>query len=183
MPDTDAERIGKRLVLEGLVSGSFGNISLRTEKGFLITRIGVYLDRLGDLVFVPFDGSTPPQASSEHRTHREIYAQSQYRAVVHAHPPHAVTLSFVEDTIIPRDSEGILLCPEIPVITGVPGSPETATEVASALRTTRSVIVRGHGTFAAGYSLDEAYTITAALEHSCRIILMLKMVRTNQNSS
>ena len=113
------ERIGKRLFAEHLVGGNFGNISVRKEdEGFLVTRTGDYLDVLPELVFVPLDGPVPDHASSEFRVHREIYRNTPYKTVVHAHPPAAIAASLIMDTIVPEDSEGLMFCPVIPVVPG-----------------------------------------------------------------
>jgi L-fuculose-phosphate aldolase len=76
------------------------------------------------------------------------------------------------DKIIPEDSEGEMLCPEIPVVQGAPGSQEIAENVARSLVSSRLVIARGHGTFAAGKTLDEAFVYTSLAEHSCRILFL-----------
>ncbi len=171
-PIEEFQKVGKRLREEGLVDANFGNMSVREEKGFSITRTGAFLDSPGKLVFVPVDGEAPKQASNEHRVHREIYRITSHRAVVHAHPPHAVALSIHHEKIIPVDCEGEMFCPEIPVVTGAPGSIGMAQNVAAALVEHSVVIVRGHGTFAAGKTLEEAYIMTSLVEHSCRVLIL-----------
>jgi L-fuculose-phosphate aldolase len=175
------ERIGKRLFAEHLVGGNFGNISIREERkgGFFIKRSGTYLDTASDPVFVPITGEAPKEASSEFRVHREIYKKTDYRAIVHAHPPAAVAASLVMDTIVPEDSEGELLCPVIPVVAGTPGSQDLADSVSEALLRSKLVIARGHGTFAAANTLDEAYVLTSLAEHSCRILAMKRLFLNN----
>ncbi|MDD1704618.1 MAG: aldolase [Methanoregula sp.] len=166
------ERIGKRLFLEHLVGGNFGNMSVREGSGFFIKRTGAYLDVAEEPVFVPLTGDVPGHASSEYRVHREVYKNTGYRAVVHAHPPFSVTASLVMDAIVPEDSEGKMFCPVIPVVTGPPGSQEIADNVGQSLRSSRLVVVRGHGTFAGGATLDEAYVLTSLCEHACRVIAL-----------
>jgi L-fuculose-phosphate aldolase len=65
-----------------------------------------------------------------------------------------------------------MLCPEIPVVSGNPGTDEIAHNVAEALCRGHIVIVRGHGTFAAGKTLDEAYIYTSVAEYACRILFL-----------
>ena len=166
------ERIGKRLFAEHLVGGNFGNISARKgDEGFFIKRTGAYLDVAGELVFVPLQGSAPHDASSEYRVHREVYRKTKHEAIVHAHPPCAVAASLVMDVVVPEDSEGEMFCPKIPVVQGAPGSQEIAENVTRALSSSKLVIARGHGTFAAGKTLDEAYVYTSMAEHSCRVLI------------
>ena len=173
MYSLEFERIGKRLFAEHLVGGNFGNISIKKgNDGFFIKPTGAYLNVATELVFVPLDGDVPETASSEYRVHREVYRKTNHTAIVHAHPPFAVAASLVMDTIVPEDSEGEMFCPEIPVIHGDPGSQEIADAVVNALSNSNLVIARGHGTFAAGKTLDEAYVFTSLAEHSCRVLAL-----------
>ncbi len=172
MLENEFERIGKRLFGEHLVGGSFGNMSVRGEGGFYITRTGSYLDACGAPVFVPDEGEVPGEASSEYRVHREVYRMTGARALVHAHPVHAVAASLDIDAIRPADSEGQMLCPEIPIVGGSPGSDAIAANVAAALAGAPVVVVRGHGTFAVGKTLDEAYLYTSVAEYATRILLL-----------
>src|SRR5690606_38327121 len=139
------------------VGANFGNMSVRGEGGFSITRTGAYLDAGEVPAFVPDTGDAPHEAPSEYRVHRAVYRETSHSAIVHAHPVHAVAASLDTGLVLPVDSEGGALCPEIPVVTGDPGTDEIAENVAGALRDGHIVIVRGHGTFAAGKTLDEAY--------------------------
>ena len=167
------ERIGKRLFAEHLVGGNFGNMSVRKgDEGFYIKRTGDYLDAVNELVFVPFDGVIPQNASSEYRVHLAVYKKTSHTAIVHAHPQAAIAASLVMGRIIPEDSEGKMFCPEIPVVGGAPGTQEIADNVAGILSGAKLVIVRGHGTFAAGKNLDETYQLTSLAEHSCRVLAL-----------
>ena len=173
MHSDEFKRIGRRLFSEGLVGGNFGNMSVRSGDGFFITHTGSYLDDPGEPVLVPLDGPVPKGASSEYRVHREVYRKTRHDAIVHAHPAHAVALSLISGEIIPRDSEGEMLCPVIPVVHGVPGSDELATNVSDSLCLSKLTIASGHGTFAAGKTLDEAYLFTSLGEHACRVLTLI----------
>jgi L-fuculose-phosphate aldolase len=173
MYSLEFERIGKRLFAEHLVGGNFGNISIKKgNDGFFIKPTGAYLNVATELVFVPLEGDVPETASSEYRVHREVYRKTNHVAIVHAHPPFAVAASLVKDKIVPEDSEGEMFCPEIPIIPGAPGSQEIADAVVKVLSRSNIVIARGHGTFAAGKTLDEAYVFTSLAEHSCRVLAL-----------
>jgi L-fuculose-phosphate aldolase len=177
MHNPDFERIGKRLFAEGLVSANFGNMSVREgEEGFIIKRTGAFLDLPGDPVFVLMEGDAPKEASSEFRVHRAVYKKCPHDAIVHAHPPYTVAISFVVDQVIPIDSEGEMFCPIIPVVKGRPGTEELAEQVARGLSHSPVVIARGHGTFAAGKTLHQAYVFTSLAEHSCRIIALMEQI-------
>ncbi|HAS04216.1 MAG TPA: fuculose phosphate aldolase, partial [Dehalococcoidia bacterium] len=47
----------------------------------------------------------------------------------------------------------------------------------AALRDHRIVLVRGHGSFAIGQLMEEAYNLTMALEESCQVSCLLKSIR------
>lgn len=166
-------RIGSRIFTESLVGANFGNMSLRSGDGFYITRNGSYLDIPEEPVYVPLEGPVPDQASSEYRVHWQIYRMTAYHAVVHAHPPHAVALSLSNESIIPVDIEGIMFCPILLVVEGKPGSEELAVNITRVLLSSGVAIARGHGTFAGGNNLDEAYIRTSLAEHSCRILNLI----------
>jgi L-fuculose-phosphate aldolase len=172
----DLARVGKRVLAEGLVSGNFGNASLRAGDVFLVKRTGAFLDEPGPLVPVPLEGDIPPGASRESRVHRAVYNLTPHGAVLHVHPPYAVTLSLDLDEIVPVDPEGLLLCPRIPVVTGDPGSQALGDRVAHALMHGKIAIARGHGTFAAGETLEEAYLVTSAAELACRILVYRELL-------
>lgn len=173
MQNKEFELIGRRLFNEGLVAGNFGNMSVRVRGGFLITSSGAFLDEEESLKFVSLDGVPEEGASSEWRVHYRTYATGDAGALVHAHPPFSVAASMVYDEIIPEDSEGKMLCPMIPVVTGDPGTEELAENVADSLQENPVVIARGHGTFAKGKNLKEAYLLTSTAEHCCRILYYL----------
>ncbi len=179
-PSSALARIGRRVLAEGLVSGNFGNASVRTGEGFLVKRTGAFLDDPGDLVPVPLEGEIPPEASHETPVHRAIYRLTLHDAVLHTHPPYAVALSFDREGIVPIDAEGTLLCPRIPVVEGECGTPVLGDRVARALEHGNVVIARGHGTFAAGRDLGEAYLVTAAAEHACRVLFYVELLRSGR---
>lgn len=168
-------RIGSRLVAEHLVGANFGNMSARPEDdGFFITRTGSYLDYPGEPVYAPMFGEVPKGASSEWRVHRAVYQNTRHRAIVHAHPPYAVAASLMLDEVVPHDSEGKMFCPLIPIAHGEPGTEELAEDIAECLALAPLCIARGHGTFAAGKTLEEGYLFTSLGEHACRVLSLMR---------
>ncbi len=173
-------RTGRLLFEEGLIGGRAGNISYAYGNRLFMTRTGAFLSALSeeDILEVPLEGEGPldERASSELIVHREILKKTARRAVVHAHPIHAVALSSSQEVIKPIDSEGYMILGEVPVISpeSVSASPELAREASEALRSARVVVVRSHGAFAVGDTPTEAYSYLSTLEHSSRIILLVK---------
>ncbi len=177
------QQVGRDLFTQGLVSSHGGNLSIRLGDRLIITRRGSMLGSLqeADLVEtgITKNDRATPLASDELAVHRAIYQATPAQAIVHAHPTHAVTLSLVENQIVPSDMEGRFTIGKVPVLGWdmevKPGG--LADIIAEALKGCRIVMVHGHGNFATGQLLEEAYGYTAILEEGCRIICLLKSLR------
>ncbi len=177
---SDLSRIGKRLFTEHLVGGNFGNMSARYADGYFITRTGSYLDAdPAQVVLMPLNGRVTPGASSEWRVHTKIHnAKDQHAADVHAPPPYAVALSLpVENGNLTISSGGKKHPPPPSAQDGARGTQELADAVAEGLACANVVIARGHGTFAAGKDLDQAYLFTSLAEHCCKVLHYTKLYR------
>ncbi len=166
---------GKKLADGGMVSSRFGNISVRTGRGFLIKRTGAMLDsiRNEDVIEVGLAPSAADkEASSETPSHRAIYLATDARAIIHAHPPFAIVESLLcGDEIRPVDSEGIPFLGAIPIVDGGSGSKELYDNLSRVFSSgnIKGVVNRGHGSFAAGPDLEDCFNTTAMIEHSSRI--------------
>ena len=168
----DLSKFGKKLVERGLVESHFGNMSVRTGSRMLITKSGCTLDEITEnsVVEVDIDKPSDSIASTESPVHRAIYKNTGALAVIHAHPPFAVIESLLGyDMIIPPDAEGQYILHEIPVVRGGFGTEELADNTWGALKDHKGIIVFAHGTFAAGKTIEEAYVVTALIEHSCKL--------------
>ncbi len=170
--------VGRDLHERGLVTSHGGNLSVKRGDRLFITRRGAMLGHLEreDLVVLPLAEEFHPRASRELPLHRAVYRSTRARALVHAHPPHAVALSFSLDWIEPVDAEGALALPRVPVVEveRPVGSQEVAQAVAVTLADFPVVVVRGHGSFARGWDLLEAYHYTSVLEASARVLWLLR---------
>ena len=170
-------RYGKKIVTAGLAHSHFGNVSKRVGDQMLISTTGSMLDELeGQIVTVPVDRESPDEldviASTEVNVHRAIYAETSALAIFHGHSKYAVAMSMLYDPgeqIVQKDSESIYVLHEIPVVRGGVGSDELARNAATALRDHKGIIVQGHGTFARGATVDEAFVILSAIEHACMV--------------
>ncbi|HEX6031199.1 MAG TPA: class II aldolase/adducin family protein [Tepidiformaceae bacterium] len=164
--------VGRDLYQQRLVTSHGGNLSRRDGQEMWITGTGTMLGRLHDrhIARVRTDGSYEgPQPSSDTILHTTIYAITDAAAVVHAHPRHAIALSFELDRFVPEDLEGSLHLQEVPVIAQGPRQVE---EIALALRERRIALLRGHGAYAKGKDLWEALHWTTALEESAEIAVI-----------
>jgi L-fuculose-phosphate aldolase len=174
--------IGRDMYVDRLVSSHGGNLSVRFGDRVIIKRRGAMLGRLKahDLIETGLEknDSGVALASTELIVHRAIYKATPALAVVHAHPRTAVALSLSRDEIVPIDNEGSYLLKKVPVVAVemASGSRQMAETIAEALRTYKVVLLRGHGSFATGQTLDEAFQWTSALEECCQIILAAKLI-------
>ena len=142
----------------------------------LITRRGSMLARLEERDIIETgleeNDANVMLASTEINVHRAIYQGTAAQAIVHAHPPYAIARSLMCDEIVPIDSEGSYLLHKVPVVHAelTAGSKEVAELLPKWLKEYDVVMLRGHGPFAIGHLLEEAYQLTSVLEMSCRIM-------------
>jgi L-fuculose-phosphate aldolase len=170
---------GEKIVRAGLATSRFGNMSILSGNLIFITKTGSMLDELDESRIIDVDLFGPcihdTLASTETCVHRSIYLKSNANAIIHTHPPFSVAMSLLEDKcLIPKDSEGSHFLKKIPIIDGKFGTDQLAENASSSLQNYRSCIARGHGVFAIGENLEEAYSITCMVEHSAQILYLLK---------
>ncbi len=174
------QKVGRDLFTRGLVASNTGNLSIRFGNRLVITRRGCMLGDIqeSDLIEtgVSKNDRATPLASTELAVHRAIYRLTPAQAVVHAHPRHAVALSLTDSEIVPSCAEALAVVGVVPVLgrnlTVKPG--DFAEQIALALQRSRVVVVHGHGSFAIGQLLEEAYNLTTILEECSQVNYLLK---------
>ncbi len=177
------QRIGRDLFVAGLLSSHGGNMSVRQGDRILITRRGSMLAHLEerDIVEIGLEENDAhvTLASTEIVVHRAVYQATSALAIVHTHPPYAIAQSLVKDEIVPVDSEGSYLLHKVPVMEAqlTAGSTEVAELLPRWLKEYDVVMLRGHGPFAIGHLLEEAYQLTSVLEMTCRILTISEGMR------
>jgi len=175
-------RFGRELFLQGVNSSHSGNMSVRAGDRIFITRRGSMLANLreGDIIETGLreDDSHITLASTEIKIHRAIYLQTSALAIVHAHPPFAIALSMDSDEIVPLDTEGVYYFKTIPVIGAglTVGSDEVAEKLPPLLQNYKAAMLRGHGSFAVGQMLEEAFQWTSSLEASCKTLYLHRLL-------
>lgn len=168
---------GRDLRSAGLVTSHGGNLSARWEQGACITGTGTMLGRLTPDDFAVVDsygramGMHAPPPSSDTAIHLAVYEHvPEAQVVVHAHPVHAIALSFDWDAILPINLEGQLFIPRVPVLEVEWQA--SAGPVAEALREVPVVMVRGHGAYARGADGWEALKWISALDEAAQILIL-----------
>jgi L-fuculose-phosphate aldolase len=174
------QEIGRDMYVHNLISSHGGNISMRFGDQVLISRRGSMLGRLKERDIIETGLNKKDSgivlASTELIVHRAIYQATPAQAIVHAHPRRAIAFSLARDEIVPIDNEGSYLLKKVPVVEVefASGTPQMANTIANALKAYKVVMLRGHGSFAIGQTLDEAFQWTDALDEACEIILYSK---------
>jgi L-fuculose-phosphate aldolase len=174
--------IGRDLYVANMISSHGGNISVRLGDRVVIKRRGAMLGQLKpqDLIETGIDknDSGVTMASTELLAHRIIYQRTPALAIVHCHPRTAIAFSLSRDELVPIDNEASYLLKKIPVVVEefASGTPEMANKVANALKNYKIIMLRGHGSFATGQTLDEAFHWSSTLEESCQIELAVRQI-------
>lgn len=174
----------KRMSALGLTPGMSGNVSVRTERGLLVTPSGMPYDELqaDDTVQLADDGTARPgqrAPTTEWRLHRDILAaRGDVHAIVHTHSLFCTALSMLRRPL-PAVHYSIVLASsdEIPCADYATfGSAELATSVVAALRGGNACLMANHGMVALGTSLPAALRLAAEIEtlasqywHACQL--------------
>jgi len=175
------EKVGKDLVLRNLETSHSGNISIRSGGKIIIKKRAAMLGWLepDDLIECSLEeeDSSSLLASTELGVHRAIYRETDAMAIIHAHSPYSVVLGMLEDEVTCIDAEGIFMYKKIPVIElDVPaGASEAAEKVPPVLKNYPVVIVRSHGVFAKGTTLEDALQNVTGTEFSAQIRYLTKL--------
>lgn len=157
----------------GLNDSHSGNASVRNDDTVWVTPAGACADTLRPehLVACRIGEAPPPGASLDAPLHLAVYeANPAARAVLHSHGPYSVALTLDGRDFVPVDFEGQYYFRRVPVI-DIPYEryvEEAPGRVAEALADHPVAVVRGHGVYAWGESLDRAYKWTCSLELSAK---------------
>ena len=155
---------------DGLVVGTAGNLSIRSDDLVAITPSSVDYDALdaGLICVVGLDGEIVEAArapSSELPMHLAVYGATDAAAIVHTHAPYATTLATVVDELpaihymIAELGGPVRVAPYATF-----GSDELAASVMDALDGRSAVLLGNHGTLTIGDSLEQAYWRSVLLE-------------------
>ncbi|MFC5503918.1 MULTISPECIES: class II aldolase/adducin family protein [Hyphomicrobiales] len=165
--------VAQAIDVAGFCPSKSGNVSARTEAGFLITPSGLPYAQTtpADLIELSLDGAVLSGArkpSSEWPFHAAIYrARPEAQAIVHTHSPRATALSCTRRGI-PAFHYMIALCGGADIRCAdyaTFGTPELAENAVRALEGRKAVLLANHGVIALGASLAGAHQIVAEVEN------------------
>jgi 3-dehydro-4-phosphotetronate decarboxylase len=182
-------RIGESIFARGLTAGSSGNISLKTEEGWLMTPTNASLGRLdpGRLSKLDAGGrlisGDPP--TKESFLHRVMYEERPSAgAVVHLHSTHSVAVSCLAeidpaDVLPPITAYYVMRVGRLPLVPYFrPGDLALAEAVRGFAGKHHAVLLANHGPVVAGSNLDAAVNAIEELEETARLYLLLRGAKT-----
>jgi L-fuculose-phosphate aldolase len=178
--------VGKLCYSKSFIVGGDGNISARmsdgsllitsagTMKGFLAPHHIAHVDMRGELLDV---GPVPSSEVGIHLVSYEL--RPDVKAVIHAHPPHAVAMTIAGiDLSTPIIPEIIVTIGGIPTAPfGTPGTHELPDSIRAILRCSDTLIMQNHGSVTLGENLMDAYKKLDMLEHTARILWLAHVAK------
>jgi len=185
-------RVGASLFQRGYVHASAGNISVRTDSGFLITPTDACLGTLDPARLAEVDANGVQtggdRASKTLALHRRIYqADADARCVVHTHATHLVALTLAgvhspDDVVPPITPYFVMKVGHVPLIPyHRPGDPAVADRVAECIARMqaagtpiRAVLLDRLGPVVWQRSPAEASGVLEELEETARLWLMTR---------
>ena len=172
----DVVRTSLRMNALGINQGKSGNVSVRTDSGYLVTPRGVPYEDMApaDVVAMQMDGKFSGNLlpSSEWRFHRDIYAaRADIRAIVHTHASYATTLACMDRGIPPfhymvaiAGGKDIRCAPYATF-----GTQELSDYAVAALTDRTACLLSHHGMIACGASLEKALLVAVEVESLSRM--------------
>jgi ribulose-5-phosphate 4-epimerase/fuculose-1-phosphate aldolase len=183
--------LGRSIFERGLTHGSTGNISARSDGGWLLTPTGSNLGRLDparlaklDWQGKPISGDAP---SKESFLHLAMYQERERnQAVIHLHATHSVAVSVLEDidpadVLPPITAYYVMRIGSLPLVPYyAPGDMQLAAAVRGFAGKHHAMLLANHGPVVAGVSLAAAADAVEELEATARLYLLLqgRRVRT-----
>lgn len=169
----------------GINQGTSGNISVRWEKGLLITPSGLAYETMApeDIIMLAMDGTpTGPHApSSEWRFHRDIMkARKDVEAIVHAHPIHCTAVAITGQDI--PAVHYMIAAAGGPTVRCAPyatyGTDELSRNALKALEGRLACLLANHGAIACGPNLRKAFWLMCEIEVLARQFIMARQAGT-----
>jgi L-fuculose-phosphate aldolase len=172
---------GKRLLKEGLVARTWGNVSVRvSDKQMVITPSGRKYDELTpeDMVVVDFytlayEGKIKP--SSELKLHSKVYqTRPHIEAVIHTHQMYvSIVASAQKDLkVIQPEHQAILGADIIHAAPyALPNSKSLVFGTEHAIQSSNAALMSNHGCVCIGRNLEDVFLVCKTLEEACAVYI------------
>jgi ribulose-5-phosphate 4-epimerase/fuculose-1-phosphate aldolase len=178
-------RFGASLHQRGLTAGSSGNISVRTDDGWLLTPTNSSLGTLDPARLSKLDWSgkllsgDPP--SKEAFLHRAVYDErAGAGAIVHLHSTHSAAVSCMsgldsDNCIPPLTPYFVMKIGRLPLVPyHRPGDPQLGDAIRGLAGRHSAVLLANHGPVVSGKTLEAAVYATEELEETAKLFLLLQ---------
>ena len=158
----------------GINQGKAGNVSARSDDGYLVTPSGLAYEETSaaDIVRMDLQGNTSGRRtpSSEWRFHQDIYlARPEVNAIVHTHSPYATTLACMgleipafHYMVAVAGGKNIRCAPYATF-----GTQALSDHAVAALQGRNACLLANHGLIAVGPLLKAALALAVEVESLC----------------
>lgn len=174
-------KAGLQLVEKGLVSRTWGNISLKVnDNEMLITPSGKFYEDLtpADMVLINIDtheyDKTGIKPSSEFKLHTGIYKdRKKFNAVIHTHQMNASTCAAARREVpAVLDDLAQIVGPTVKCADyALPSTNKLVKATVKAMRGRNAALMANHGAVCAGATLEEAFVVCEVLEKGCKAFI------------
>ena len=177
--------LGKSMFDRGLTVGSSGNISVRTDGGWLMTPTNSCLGRLDPATLSKVDAKgnllSGDKQTKESFLHMSVYGERPTAgAIVHLHSTHSVAVSCLADVdpkqpIPPITPYYVMKIGNLVLLPYyAPGDMTLANAVKEVAGKHHAILLANHGPIVAGKDLESAVYATEELEETAKLYLMLR---------
>jgi ribulose-5-phosphate 4-epimerase/fuculose-1-phosphate aldolase len=177
--------LGKSMFDRGLTVGSSGNLSVRTDDGWLMTPTNSCLGRLDPATLSKVDAKgnllSGDKPTKESFLHLAVYEKrADAGAIVHLHSTHSVAVSCLADTdpkqpIPPITAYYVMKIGDLVLLPYyAPGDMSLANAVREVAGKHHAILLANHGPVVAGKDLESAVYATEELEETAKLYLMLR---------
>lgn len=167
-----------------LGTGAAGNLSARTEQGYLITPSGVDYEllQLVDIVAMDLRGNVIKgelEPSSEWRFHQDIYVnRADAGAIVHTHSPYATALACTRQDLpafhymVAGAGGRVIRCAEYATF----GTQALSDHALAALEDRNACLLANHGVIALGEDVASAFKLAQLVEALAKQYVISRMM-------
>jgi L-fuculose-phosphate aldolase len=173
-------KAGLRLLHEGLVSRTWGNISIKVnDSEMLVTPSGKFYEEVTakDMVLVNFktnEYKSEIKPSSEFKMHSGIYNdRKDVNAIIHTHQMNASTCAAARREVPPvLDDLAQIIGPSVRVAEyALPSTNKIVKATVKALKGRNAALMANHGAVCVGRDIDEAFVVCQVLEKGCKAFI------------
>jgi len=180
---------GRMLYARGLSPGTSGNLSVRTDGGFLMTPTNSSLGSLHAERLSVLDSNgkhvagDPP--TKEAWLHMAMYAErADAQAIVHLHSTYSVAVACIddvneEDVLPPLTPYYVMRVGRLPLVPyGRPGDDSLAGVVREGARRSAALLLANHGPIVAAPTLAQAAAAAEEIEETAKLVLLTHGLKT-----